>query len=201
MLKILRYSKPYRQYVGWSSISTVAISAQSVLATHSMLSVIGNVSEISASYNYVGKDIIGQTAGLWYMNKMGRDADKNPHKFINRSMTLQQSAVMLESVTPLIDSSLFLPMAGISNTAKNISFVGFGAINAKVIQKIAGTDKIGEVYSQVTMINTIGSSLGMLLGLLLATKIPCHTLRSCTVMPILGFIRYYTFKKSIQGLV
>lgn len=197
-----RNSKQYRQYIGWSFASNIAISAQSVLSTHSMLSVIGKASsEITASYNYVGKDIIGQTAGLWYMNKMGKEADKRPKKFVNRSMMLQQSAIALESITPMLPLKGFLPIAGVSNTAKNISFAGFGAINAKVIQKIAGSDQIGEVYSQIAMVNTIGSSIGMGLGLLIAAKIPSHTVRTYTVIPILGCIRYYTFNRAIKNLV
>jgi len=201
---IVRFKRPskYMRYAGWSFVSNIAISAQSVLSTHSMLSVIGkSSSDIIASYNYVGKDIIGQSFGLWYMNRMGKEADSNPLKFVYKSMALQQSAIIIESVTPMLNPSKFLFIAGLSNTAKNISFVGFGAVNAKVIQKIASPNKIGETYSHITMINTIGSTIGMGLGLLIAAKIPSHTLRLYTAVPILGLIRYYTYKQSIKGLL
>ena len=52
--------KNYGRYVGWSCLSNMIISTESVLSTHSMLSVIGQASsELTFSVNYIGKDIVG----------------------------------------------------------------------------------------------------------------------------------------------
>ena len=82
----------YGKYVGWSCFSNFVISAESVMSTHSMLSVVGLAStELTISLNFIGKDIIGQMGGLWYINKVGEKADKEPVKFIKYSMAFEQS--------------------------------------------------------------------------------------------------------------
>jgi len=74
--------KNYGKYVGWSCFSNFIISIESVLSTHSMLSVVGQAStELTLSVNYIGKDIVGQIGGLYYMNKMGEKADKELYGF------------------------------------------------------------------------------------------------------------------------
>jgi ACT domain-containing protein len=193
--------KNYGRYVGWSCLSNVIISTESVLSTHSMLSVIGNASsELTLSVNYIGKDIVGQLGGLYYMNKMGQKADKEPIKFIKHSMVLQQSAVIMECVTPLLPLGAFIPIAGVANITKNISFTGFGAVNATIIQKLAEEDNIGEIYAKISVLNTIGSTFGMGLGLIIASKIPDHTMR-LGLLPILAGIRIYTYNKAIDGII
>lgn len=193
--------KNYGRYVGWSCLSNMIISTESVLSTHSMLSVIGQASsELTFSVNYIGKDIVGQLGGLYYMNKMGQKADKEPSEFIKYSMVLQQSAVIMECVTPLLPLGVFIPIAGVANVTKNISFTGFGAVNAKIIQKLAEEDNMGEIYSKVSVLNTIGSTVGMGIGLLIASKVPDHTMR-LGLIPILAGLRIYTYNKAIDGLI
>ena len=191
----------YINYVAWSSLSNVIVSMENVISTHSMLSVLGKAStELTLSVNFISKDLIGQVGALTYMNKMGKKADKEPQKFIKNSMILQQSSVFLESFTPLLPIEAFIPIAGISNIMMNISFTGFGAINAKIIPKLAEDDNVGEIYAKLTVINTIGSSLGMGLGLGVAAFIPDHSMRLC-ILPILASIRIYSYKKAIHDLL
>lgn len=209
MIKILRSfiypsgntHKYYSRYVGWSCLSNIIISIESVLSTHSMLSVIGRTSnELTFSVNYIGKDIVGQIGGLWYINKMGVKADKEPNTFIKHSMILQQSAVFLECTTPLIPVIAFIPIAGVANICKNISFTGFGAVNAKIIQKLAEEDNIGEIYAKISVLNTIGSSIGMGIGLTIAACIPDHEIR-LGLMPLLIGLRIYSYNKAIKDLI
>lgn len=196
-----KYHSSYGRFVAYSFASNVLLSTESVLSTHSMLSAIGiaNTSAIITS-NYVAKDIIGQLGGLFYMNKVGRTADSEPRKFLMYSHTFQQSAIFVECITPLIMFTYFLPIAGIANMAKNISFTGFGAINAKCIQTLAKDNNIGEIYSKITVLNTIGSSVGMLFGLGLIVLIPDHTSRLC-LLPILGGLRIWLFQRAVQNLI
>ena len=166
-----------------------------------MLSVLGKAStELTLSVNFIGKDLIGQLGALTYMNKMGQKADRDPKKFIKYSMILQQSSVFLESFTPLLPMGVFIPVAGLSNIMMNISFTGFGAMNAKIIPKLAEDNNIGEIYSKLSVINTMGSSLGMGLGLGVAALIPDHSVR-LGVLPILALIRIYSYNKCVYGLL
>lgn len=192
----------YGRYVGWSLFSNILVSVESVLSTHSMLSVVGKASsELTLSVNYIGKDIVGQQfGGLWYMNKMGQKADKKPKEFIRYSMIFQQSAIFMECATPLIPFNMFIPVAGVASISKNISATGLGAVNAKIIQKLAQEDNVGEIYAKIRVLNTLGSSVGMGIGLFVACQIPCHTTRLC-IMPLLSTVRIYSYHKAIEDLI
>lgn len=196
-----KVNNKYLYFIGWSSLSNLIMSMENVLGTHSTLSVLGKSStELTLSANFIGKDIIGQIGSLLYINKMGKKVDKDPKKFIKYSMIIQQSSVFLESVTPLLPTSMFIPIAGFSNIMMNISFTGCGAINAKIIPLLAEDNNIGEIYSKITIINTISSSIGMGLGLCIIGYIPEHEKR-IFIIPILSILRIYTYNKSIKDFV
>jgi hypothetical protein len=191
----------YKKYVGWYLFSNLVSSVEMVMSTHSMLSVIGLHSNNNAlSINYIGKDIIGQIGGLWYMNKMSKTVDKNPRNFASKSIQLEQYSTAIECVIPFVPDYLFVPVAGMCNISKNIAFTGFGAINTKIIQKISQDDNLGEVYSKITLLNTLVSSIGMCIGLLITYKIPDHTIR-LSLLPFLAFLRIYSFEKSIEDFI
>jgi len=195
-----KYHPKYLQYIGWSFASNCLVSTQSVLSVHSMLSAVDTGgSDAVRTANYVGKDIIGQTGGLWYMSKMGKHSDKNPKKFLFYSNIVQQASYVVTCCTPLCPS-YFLAIAGTANIMTNISFTGFGAINARCIQRLAVDDNIGEIYAKISVINTLGSSIGMIVGLGITTAVPDHTLRLCLV-PLIGVVRVYCYNKAVEGLI
>jgi hypothetical protein len=191
----------YGQYIGWSFVSNFCASTEMVLSTHSMLAAVGNSSsEIAVSINYIGKDLVGQVGGIFYMGKMGKVADSDPKRFIKHSMFLQQFSTLMECSTPLWPTWTFIPIASVANIGKNISFMGFGAINASVIQTLAIDNNTGEIYAKVCASNTIASTLGMIAGLAIAATIPDHLTR-ITIVPVLGVARYVSYNKSIDGLI
>ena len=106
----------------------------------------------------------------------------------------------MECSTPLLPLYTFMPIAGLANIGKNISFTGIGAINARVIQKLAQDNNIGEIYAKISILNTLGSTLGMIMGLFIASQIPCHSHRLC-LMPVLTLLRVYTYRKALKGLI
>ena len=190
----------YTQYIGWSFISNILVSSETAVATHSMLQSINTNSETFRTINYIGKDIIGQMGGLFYMANMGKQADKNPKKFLLHSNAAQQIALGMTCITPLIPD-YFLPVAGIANILANISFTGFGAVNAKCIRKLDEDDNnICEIYAKVSLFNTLGSGLGLLLGLGIITLIPNYSMR-VGVMGIIAVGRIYTFQRAIDTLI
>lgn len=208
----------YLNYVKWSCFSNVVISMENVLGTHSMLNVLGKSStELTLSVNFIGKDLIGQLGALTYISKMGKKADSDTKKFIKYSMILQQSSCWLESLTPFLPINVFILVAGFSNIMMNISFTGFGAINAKIISRLAfyeevkpdqtsdikekqKLDNIGEIYSKLSVINTFGSSFGMSLGLAVIAIVPDHSTRLC-ILPVLTMLRIYSYNKAIEDLL
>lgn len=88
----------------------------------------------------------------------------------------------------------------VGNISKNISVTGLGAVTAKIIQKLAQEDNVGEIYAKISVLNTLGSSAGMGIGLFVACQIPCHTTRLC-IMPLLTAIRIYSYQKAIEDLI
>jgi Vitamin B6 photo-protection and homoeostasis len=189
----------YIQYVGWSFLSNVTISVESAVATHSMLHSMDTGTDTIRTINYIGKDIIGQIGGIIYMVNMGKEADKHPHRFLLYSNILQQTSYILLSTTPMIPG-YFLPVAGTSNILCNISFTGFGAVNAKCIQKLSIDNNTGEIYAKVAVFNTLGSSIGLLIGLGIISAIPDHSTRLC-IIPFLVAGRIYTFNRAIKNLL
>jgi hypothetical protein len=192
--------KSYGKFVSWSFLSNILVSAESVLSTHAMLNAISSENtETVRTVNYIGKDIIGQLGSLGYMAKMANKADKSPKKFLRHSTIIQQTSFLTMCLTPFCPS-YFLYVAGTANAASNIAFTGFGAINAKCIQKLAIDDNIGELYAKITVLNTIGSSVGLILGLGLiqVIKEPSMTF---LFIPVVGGLRYFTFKKAVEDLL
>lgn len=153
------------------------------------------------SINYIGKDMLGQIGSLLIINKVGKYIDRDPKKFLSVCMMIQQCSVFVECATPLFPLEYFIYIAALSNVGKCISFTGFGGINVKAINKLAVSgDNTGEIYSKLTMINTVTTSIGMGCGLLLTTYIPDHYMR-LKLLPFLGFLRYYSMKMSLKGIL
>jgi hypothetical protein len=193
----------YTKYVKWYLFTNLISSVEFVLSTHSMLSVVGSPvagNSNMLSINYISKDIIGQLGGLWYMNKMSKTVDKNPRNFSNKSLQLEQYAIAIECVTPLLPVYAFVPVAGLCNISKNISYTGFGAINTKIIQMMATDNNLGEIYSKITILNTLTTSFGMIIGLFITYKIPDHTQR-LLLIPFLAWLRIYSYEKTIEDFI
>lgn len=206
MLKLILPSGPpnkkYMSYMMWSFASTLLVSMEVAMSTHSMLDVIGTCDNAEyRTMNYIGKDIIGQLGGLFYMAKFSQKADKNPSTFLAYSNIIQQSSFVILSATPMFSPDMFLPLAGMSNVLTNISFTGYGAINAKCIQSIAAdSNNTGEIYAKITTINTFGSTIGLFGGVALSALIPDPCTRTM-IVPVIGLFRIYTFNQAVKNLI
>ena len=194
-----KYNPLYINYLKWSFTSNVFASAQTAIVADNMLCAINSDSEINRTINYVGKDIIGQLGGLFVLSKVGDKADKNPRNFLMYSNIVQQLGFVSVSLTPMIPT-YFLPIAVVSSVLTNLSFTGFGAVNAKCINKLSMGDDVAELYSKITIVNTLGSSLGLFLGLGINIMIPDHLERSL-IIPFLGLARVYTYNKAIEKIL
>jgi hypothetical protein len=64
---------------------------------------------------------------------------------------------------------------------------------------LATNENIGEIYSKISVVNTIGSSIGLLIGLGIITIIPDHTLRLFFI-PVLGICRIAAFNRAVKGI-
>jgi len=194
--------KKCMKYVKWSFASNVLVSMQTAISTDSMLNVIGDSAECR-TMNYIGKDIIGQAGGLLFMAHFSQKSDREPKKFLNYSNLIQQSSFMILSGTSICPTNLFLPIAGSANLLANISFTGYGAINAKCIQQMSLENDIGigELYSKITTLNTMASTIGLTLGVVLTSYVNEPSIRTLVLLPIIGIARTYTFNKAIEDYI
>lgn len=195
-----RVHQKFNQYMFWSFTSNIISSTQYVLSTHSMLCTIGHDNnEFNMSYNYIVKDIIGQVGGLYYINKTCTKYDKDINKYTKETLIIQQLSLYLECITPFVPNNTFLLIAGFANIGKNVTATGLGATNAKIIQTLAIDNNIGEIYAKINVLNTLGSSIGMIIGLGITHYIPDHGTRLC-MLPLLSTLRYWTFVHSIRNI-
>lgn len=192
-----KYNIKYNNYLIWSSFSTMIISIETAMSTNNMLNAL-DLGEENKAFNYIGKDIIGQLGGLVYMSKMSEKADKNPKKFLLYSNIIQQSSYLLMCSTSIVDPGYFLYIAGIANVFSNISFTGYGSVNAKCIQKLS-SDNMGEMYAKITTVNTLTSSLGLGIGIGLCNYTDEYS--RMFLIPFLGFLRVYSYNKAIKGII
>jgi hypothetical protein len=148
--------------------------------------------------NYVGKDIIGQLGSLAYAWKTGKGADIEPLKYITKGGIILQTSFFVENCTPLISNNIFImPFLGFCSLLKNVSFISIGAVNAKNIQKLSNGN-IGEFYSKSASINTMSSTLGMIVGIGIIHMIPSYTIRSLVVLPTMSMISIYSLRKATK---
>jgi len=202
-LKGRKPSSEYINFVKWSFITNVIVSIETALSTSNMLEGISgkDVDSGVRTLNYIGKDIIGQIGGVLYISSMSHKADDDPKRFLMYSNLLQQCSMIALASTPLVPSSGFLVIAGTANILTNISFTGFGAINAKCIQALSpdGTD-IGEIYSKLTAVNTAASSIGLAAGVVITTLVPDPSAR-VALLPVLGIARVYSLDRAVNSYI
>lgn len=183
------------RFTAYSALNTMSSSCSFVLSSNSMLDTIAqNANSHFLSYNYVGKDIIGQLGSLFYIWKKGSVNKNSAFKaglFQQLAYALENSAVYLTQTCTLPT----LPILGTASLMKNISFVFVGGITIKKLTELTANQDIGPVYTKITAINTLASTMGMLVGLLIIYVCPSYTIRSIAVLPILGLISIYSLKK------
>jgi len=158
----------FHKFVAWNFAYNFFSSINSVLGTDSMLFMLHKTSEetrtMNMTYNYVGKDIIGQFGGLLLSYYRRKRVDKNPISSARKSVLFQQLATGTDLCLRFVGTSWFLPLAGCSNVLKNVSWIGFGAFNNQRLYNFAKNQNIGELYTIFSISNTLSSSIGMLVG-------------------------------------
>lgn len=176
--------------------STVLSSCQSVLSTEAMLSAL-TVMQGDQTWNYVGKDVLGQLGSLFVMMGLSKTVDRNPHRFIALSHGMQQASMALMLLSPMLPH-YFLPLAGVANMCSGISFMGFGAVNAKCIQKLSFVENnVGELYTKLTIQQTLASTVGLTAGMFLAK----HGFSSHELFVVLGVGRVASHYWAVSKLL
>ncbi len=96
------------------------------------------------------------------------------------------------------DLKLYLPTVAYKAYVRALG--GFGAVNAICIQKLATDNNIGELYAKLSIINMIGSSIGLAVGVAITMFVPDHTTRLC-LTPVLAAGRIYSLNRAVRTVL
>jgi len=180
-------------------VSTVCSSCQSVFVTNAMLTSLTDMdSSQTRVLQFVGKDIIGQLGSLLVMSGLSTTVDSKPRRFVRLAHVLQQGSMGFMYLAPLYPQ-WFLTIGGVSNMLASVSFMCFGALNAKCIQ-VAAAEKgnAGELYARLTIQQTLASTLGLGLGLGLKTVCP---LPDEVYFVLFGLGRVWSYNKGLSTVL
>lgn len=191
----------YFTFLKWYCLNNVLCGIEGVFATHNMFGALNvNNDAFNFSANYIGKDILGQLCGLTLINKFSKYGDKDTKKYIIINSLIYEFASLMESCTPLIDQQYFLFVGIFGNIGRNISFNAFGALKMKAMKDLSSDNNVTEMYTKINVASTVSYSLGMIVGLGLIKFIPCHMTR-IGMLPIIGMLRYFTLRKSLDFII
>jgi hypothetical protein len=154
-------------YILWNGINTCIQSINTTLASGMILSklnVIGNTT--LTLYNYIGRDAFGQLGGAGYSYYKGPQIKKDPKSSGNVANSLIIGSTLAEwtiSYLPLSGKMILFPLA-VANVGKNIGWIGSGAVNTHYMSSLSG-ENISEMYTRMAITNSIGSTVGTIIGL------------------------------------
>lgn len=177
-------------------ISNFIGSIEFTLSTCSMLSIINSHPQETAIIStYISKDIVGQVGGSCYNYYQCKKIDKNIPRFVNQGLALQHLSTLIECSVPFLSSSsLMICTGGVSSLLKNISFTQIGAVNAKMLYKFSScNENTGELYTRLSVLNSLSTSLGMTIGVFISYKIPDPETR-LGIVALLSLMNIYNYK-------
>lgn len=170
-------------YAGFATFcfsASIAGSAAMVLSTQTLLLAVGIVGQnvqqasiMAGAFNWVMKDFVGQLGGVLFASQMGktRAFDTDPKRWRMVAAMALDGATLIEILSPLVPTSMVLPVASVANIGKNIGFLTASASRAALHQAVAISGNLGDVTakagSQSIMASLIGTSLGIGLSSLL----------------------------------
>ena len=193
-----KINKNYIKFVIYSGMSNFMVSAQTSISTHNMLMANNIDNDSLRTLNYIGKDIFGQIGCLVYMNSISSKIDEDPEIVFYKANFLQQTSFIINCSTPFLPE-YFIYIAGFSNILCNISFMSFGSISAKSINEISlCKTNIGELYTKISLFNTITSTCGLSFGILLGFIF--KDTNNIFLLPLLGYLRLFFYKKSLDSI-
>jgi len=146
--------------------------------------------------SYMSRDIITNMSSIYLIHRMSKTIDKKPSNILIKSQLLTQIAIVADISSLYVTPNLVVLISGLANIGRSVSWITIGSINAKIIQKLA-PETIGEMYSKIAIVNTLGQSLGTTLGMSYIYLFP-DRYTSFMILPFTGVIRYMIYRKLLK---
>lgn len=184
-----------RRYKYWNFISQVCSGVNFSLSTNSILISMDITNPItSGTAAFIYKDIIGQTSTLLYSHlPITKYIDKKPKKYSIYTCSLVQISCLCENLI-VFYPNLFLPLSISGSILKNCGFTGLSGINIKCIYRLTNNNE-GEFYAKLNASNSVASSIGMGLGIMINQFYPTYTM---IFFPIFSLIHVYSFNRCVK---
>jgi hypothetical protein len=144
-----------------------------VLSTQSLLFAIGlgaGAIPMAAALNWVLKDGIGQLGGVVFAASVNNRFDADCRRFKFFSGAAMSLACLVEMLTPLVPH-LFLPLASVSNIAKNVAWITSSATRAAIHRSMTRRENLADVTAKAASQSTSASVLGTGIGILISSVI------------------------------
>ena len=167
---VTRYYLPYSK---WMFVGSAFGTASSVLSMQCLLYSVGvggaGAVPAAAAIAWVLKDGVGQLGGMLFAAAVSTRFDVQPLRFRMASALVLDASVALEMLTPLAPH-LFLPLAALANTGKNIAWLGAAASRASIHRSFLRRENLADVTaksgSQTILASLVGTAAGIGLSLL-----------------------------------
>jgi hypothetical protein len=182
-----------KSYLRYYLTFNTLLSAEAMIGTHCMLSCVSQLpTELSITWNYTARDMIGNFCSLYFIRKCSGKIDVYPIQYGLMANGLFQVGYLMECSLPLLDIGYFIPISTVANVLKHVAYVYYGALH---IQKLQHSKSIGLTYAEFSAYTTLANSVGMGLGLSVLYLVPNQPI---SVLVGLGMLRAYFHMKSIR---
>ena len=162
----------YYTFIKWRTIQRFLSANVNVFGTQSLLMGLGIKSEnsalgISAALNWVLKDALGKIVRMVWASQMGRKFDPDAKRWRFRSSLLYAIGNGFEVLT-YVFPSLFLVLATMANSLKQMSMLTSSSTRNAVYNSFASKENIGDITAkgeaQIAFIDLFGITSGVLLS-------------------------------------
>jgi hypothetical protein len=189
------------QYLGWNFLAILTSSATGVLASHQLLSHIDliNSDGFAITYNYIGRDVVGQLGGLLFVTKWAPNLTINPMRSGVKFSALTSLSLLLEiGITILPYTSQSLIGLSLCNIGKNLGWIGMSGVNIKCLQTFDDEKiQLSQLYTQFNVTMTLASTIGMGVGLGLS-KLQVLYPGVTLIAPLLSLVSLLSYRRSLQ---
>jgi len=196
----------YYTFIKWRIIQRFLSANVNVFGTQSLLMGLGiksntkSVLGLSAALNWVIKDALGKIVRMIWASKMGRKFDPDAKRWRFRSSLLFAIGNGFEVLT-YVYPSMFLVLATIANSLKQMSMLTSSSTRNAVYNSFASKENIGDITAkgeaQIAFVDLFGIASGVMLSKYIGTSVKSVL----SIWIVLQFTEIYCVYKQLRAVV
>ena len=176
------------KFYALSAITTFLGSTSTVFGTSGIIHAVRSVGSSKATGLYVNRDAAGQLIGMGLALGGARNVGIDDLFRVGATaLVLQNSASAIETL--LTRSSRFMALSCTASALRNAAWVGIGAVNVKLLS-VQNRD-LTTVYTELAVVNTVASTLGMYAGTKLLSRMTCSPSTVVAALTAAQLVSFY----------